>query len=57
MKGQDIKLELELTEGYEKRFTEAVCKVLAKRDKRLIPPEGTQFPETSGKRKPISMAG
>lgn len=32
----DVKVEF--TEGYEKRFTEAYCRVLAKRSQRLTPP-------------------
>ena len=38
MKEQKINLKLELTEGYQKRFTESYCRVLAKRKQRLIPP-------------------
>lgn len=32
----DVKVEF--TEGYEKRFTEACCRMLAKRNQQLIPP-------------------
>jgi hypothetical protein len=39
MKRQEINLKLELTEGYQKRFTESYCRrVLAKKDRRLSPP-------------------
>lgn len=39
MKEQKINLKLELTEGYQKRFTESYCRrVLAKRNQQLIPP-------------------
>ncbi len=38
MKGQKVKLRLELTPGYEKRFTEACCRVLAKRNRQLAAP-------------------
>ena len=35
-------LKLELTEGYQKRFTESYCRrVLAKKSQRLIPPAVT----------------
>lgn len=37
-----INLKLELTEGYQKRFTESYCRrVLAKKNQRLIPPAVT----------------
>lgn len=39
MKEQKINVKLELTDGYEKRFTEAVCKVLMQRNTHLIPPD------------------
>ncbi len=32
---KEVKLVLELTEGYEKRFTEACCRALARRRRRL----------------------
>lgn len=35
----DVKVEF--TEGYEKRFTEACCRMLAKRNQRLTPPSVT----------------
>lgn len=39
MKIKEINLKLELTEGYQKRFTESYCRrVLAKRNQQLIPP-------------------
>lgn len=39
MKEQKINLKLELTEGYQKRFTESYCRrVLAKRNQQFIPP-------------------
>lgn len=39
MKEQKVILKLELTEGYQKRFTESYCRrVLAKRNQRLVPP-------------------
>lgn len=39
MKEREINLKLELTEGYQKRFTESYCRrVLAKRNQHLIPP-------------------
>ncbi len=39
MKGKEINLKLELTEGYQKRFTESCCRrVLAKRGQRPAPP-------------------
>jgi len=39
MRGQKINLKLELTEGYQKRFTESYCRrVLGKRNQQLIPP-------------------
>ncbi len=42
MKEQEINIKLELTEGYQKRFTESYCRrVLAKRNQRLIPPKAT----------------
>lgn len=42
MKEQKINLKLELTEGYQKRFTESYCRrVLAKKNQRLIPPTAT----------------
>lgn len=38
MKEQKIKIELELTEGYQKRFTESYCRrVLAKQNQRIEP--------------------
>ncbi len=38
-----INLKLELTEGYQKRFTESYCRrVLAKKNQRLIPPVVTE---------------
>lgn len=43
MKEQKVNLKLVLTEGYEKRFTEAVCKVWTNRNKQLVPPEDTSF--------------
>ena len=37
-----INVKLELTEGYQKRFTESYCRrVLAKKSQRLIPPAVT----------------
>ncbi len=42
MKEQKINLKLELTEGYQKRFTESYCRrVLAKKNQRFIPPKVT----------------
>lgn len=38
MKELKINIKLELTEGYQKRFTESCCRVLAKRNQQLIPP-------------------
>ena len=37
--GRAVNLKLELTEGYQKRFTESYCRrVLAKRSQRIVPP-------------------
>ena len=42
MREQKINLKLELTEGYQKRFTESYCRrVLAKRNQQLTPPTVT----------------
>lgn len=42
MKEREINIKLELTEGYQKRFTESYCRrVLAKKNQRLIPPAVT----------------
>lgn len=42
MKMKEINLKLELTEGYQKRFTESYCRrVLAKRNQQLTPPTVT----------------
>lgn len=42
MKERKINLKLELTEGYQKRFTESYCRrVLAKRNQQLTPPTVT----------------
>lgn len=42
MKERKINLKLELTEGYQKRFTESYCRrVLAKKNQRFIPPKVT----------------
>ncbi len=40
--GRAVNLKLELTEGYQKRFTESYCRrVLAKLNQRIIPPAAT----------------
>ncbi len=39
MKEKEIKVKLELTEGYQKRYTQACCRVLARREKKLEPPD------------------
>lgn len=57
MKKQEVKLKLVLTEGYEKRFTEAVCKVFVSRNKQLTPPRNILVSETSEKKQTISIAG
>lgn len=36
MKKVEVKVVLTLTEGYQKRFTEACLKQIAKRDKKLL---------------------
>lgn len=36
--GFKMDVKVEFTEGYEKRFTEACCRMLAKRNQQLIPP-------------------
>ena len=42
MREQKINLKLELTEGYQQRFTESYCRrVLAKKNQRLTPPAVT----------------
>lgn len=39
MKEQKINLKLELTEGYQKRFTESCCRrMFANKNQRLTPP-------------------
>lgn len=37
----EVKVKVEFTEGYEKRYTEACCKVLARHAKQgyLVPPD------------------
>ena len=38
LKEEDIKTTVILTEGYEKRYTEACLRALAAREKRMLPP-------------------
>ncbi len=40
-KERKIKVQIEYTEGYEKRFTEAYCRMLARRNRGLVPPAVT----------------
>lgn len=39
--GFKMDVKVEFTEGYEKRFTEACCRMLAKKNQCLIPPAVT----------------
>lgn len=57
MKTQEVNIKVVLTDGYEKRFTEAVCKVLANRNKQLTPPDNILISETSENETAISIAG
>lgn len=45
MKGKEIKVEVEFTDGYEKRFTEACLKQISKRSK------AGSYPEDADKKK------
>lgn len=42
MKKVEVKVVLTLTEGYQKRFTEACLKQIAKRDKKLLEEPGKE---------------